>query len=160
MGVPRASLYNLFGNKEHLFRSAVRVYAEGPFAAVAGQLQGAGSLRADLTAFFRALIGLTAAEVGARGCLVSCVLVDAAGENVGLRQELARRLGEIEETIARRLEQGIAAGDLPPAAPIAALAGVIAAVARGLTIAARAGTAAETLKAMAKVSVDLVLARD
>ncbi|MDE3029181.1 MAG: TetR/AcrR family transcriptional regulator, partial [Paracoccaceae bacterium] len=148
MGVPRASLYNLFGDKQRLFLSAVAVYANGPFAEVAGQLHGGGGLRADLTAFFDALIRLTA-SAGARGCLVSCVLADAAGENAGFRQELFQRLEEVEHAIRARLEEGIAAGDLQGAVPVAELARVIAAAARGLTVAARAGVAPERLHATA-----------
>ncbi|MDE3080396.1 MAG: TetR/AcrR family transcriptional regulator [Paracoccaceae bacterium] len=155
MGVPRASLYNLFGDKEQLFLSTVRVYAEGPFAEVVGHLEAGGSLRLDLANFFAALIALATNE-GPRGCLVSCVLADAAGENAGFREELARRLGEVEAALAHRLARAVAEGELQGDTQHRSLAGVVAAVARGLTVAARAGTDADALRATANACIDLV----
>ncbi|MBI1220386.1 MAG: TetR family transcriptional regulator [Rhodobacteraceae bacterium] len=159
MGMSRASLYHTFGDKERLFLAAVRVYAEGPFAAVVAQLHSGGSLHDDLMGFFTGLIGLTAQPQGARGCLVSCVLADAAGENEEFRKELAQRLAEIEQQIACRLELAVADGDLPSNASTKDLAAVIASVARGLTVAARAAKPADDLGTMARTAIDLVLAR-
>lgn len=158
MRMPRASLYHTFGDKERLFLAAIRLYSEGPFAAVAAKLQSGGSLRDDLMAFFTALVSLTAPQEGARGCLVSCVLADAAGNKEGFRQELARRLGEIEGAITRRLERAVQEGDLPANASTKDLAAVIAAVARGLTVAARAGKHADELSTTAGAVIDLTLA--
>lgn len=159
MGMPRASLYHTFGDKECLFLATIRAYAEGPFADVTAQLNRGGSLYDDLAAFFEALIRLTAGQKGARGCLVSCVLADAAGENEEFRKELAQRLAEVEHQIARRLELGVAEGDLPSDASTKDLAAVLAAVARGLTVAARAANPADDLDAMARTAIDLALAQ-
>lgn len=160
MGVPRASLYNLFGDKEHLFLAAVAAYADGPFAGVVEKLNGGGTLKGDLLAFFDALIRLTAPDKGARGCLVSSALADAAGENDAFRAELARRLTEIECAICRRLEQGLAAGEKLDHMPVGNLARVVTAVARGLTVSARAGVDRAQLSATGEACVKLVLSSD
>ena len=155
MGVPRASLYNLFGDKERLFLSSVQTYAEGPFAEVLSKLERGGSLDEDLAAFFTALIQHAAGQ-GARGCLVSCVLSDAAGENDAFRAELARQLGEVDQAIAARLGRAVDRGDLRPGTAVGPLAHVIGSVARGITVAARAGTSVTDLMATAAAMVALL----
>ncbi|MDE3120338.1 MAG: TetR/AcrR family transcriptional regulator, partial [Paracoccaceae bacterium] len=156
MGVPRASLYNLFGDKERLFLSTVRAYAEGPFAEVVARLDGHGALPDDLKAFFAALIALTATEGAPQGCMVSCALADAAGTHEGFREELSRRLAEVDRAIDARLVRALAEGDLPAGTQTEPLARVIGAVARGLTVSARSGAPKADLAATAAACVALL----
>ena len=137
MRIPRASLYQQFTDKETLFLAAVEHYGTTRLAAVADALGPRGYLADDLRAFFAAVADLATAEPEAPGCLISCVLTDAAGANPLFRAELSRRFAALESRIATRLRSG--QSELQRGAAPEALAVVLAAVARGLMLRARAG---------------------
>jgi TetR/AcrR family transcriptional regulator, copper-responsive repressor len=150
-GMPRATLYQLHGDKEGLFLAAIRHYAETRTAQIAEALGPRGTLRDDLGRFFAAVIDLALAEPGARGCLISCVLADAAGANPRLRAELDRRFLAVEARIRARLDASTPADSqtLPRAM-------VIASIARGLTLRARGGADRALLEQAAADALDLL----
>lgn len=151
MNMPRATLYSLFGNKESLFLAAITHYAETRIAAVTGSLGPKGTLAEDLEAFFASVVSLATSDKQARGCLISCVLADAAGDRPAFRTELDRRLTALEQRIETRLLQAAWAheGGCQPSAA----AGMAAAVARGIMVNSRAGKSREALQPVARAAV-------
>lgn len=152
MGVPRATLYQVFDDKEGLFLAAVGHYAQTRTAPVLAMLETQGDLRDDLAAFFKAVVDLALSEPDARGCLISCVLADAAGGNLRLRSELDRRFAAMEQQIGDRL-----AADLNQQGEIQTRALVIASMARGLMLRARAGTERMQLEKAATEAVRVLV---
>ncbi|MBV0910970.1 TetR/AcrR family transcriptional regulator [Anianabacter salinae] len=153
-GLSRASLYREFQDKENLFLSAVGHYVETRVATVHAALGPSGPLDADLAAFFAEIVALATRDPETPGCLVTCALADAAGANTTFRDLLDLRFRTIENKIERRLAadpERCASDDLR------ALAGMIAAVARGITLSARSGAPACTLNAVARVAVGTVI---
>ncbi|MBV0914029.1 TetR/AcrR family transcriptional regulator [Anianabacter salinae] len=150
MHMPRASLYQLFGNKEDLFRAAIARYAETRLVPVAEALGPRGSLREDLEAFYQEVVALATRDRETPGCLISCVLADAAGSSAALRRELDARFSALEARIEDRLSRDTAPGD---AADTRAMAGLLAAVARGIMLRARSGTPAADLHRIAGLAV-------
>lgn len=147
-GMPRATLYQVYGDKEGLFLAAVAHYAETRTGRVASALGPCGALREDLDAFFAAVIDLATSEPEACGCLISCVLADAAGTNPRFRAELDRRFLALEHRIRDRLEsESLQTGDIP------ARAIMIASIARGLMLRARASASRELLEQAAAEAV-------
>ncbi|MBE3637323.1 TetR/AcrR family transcriptional regulator [Mangrovicoccus algicola] len=142
-GMPRASLYQIYGGKEGLFLAALDRYAATRLALVAAALGPRGSLAEDLRAFFEAVVTLAAGGADPPGCLISGVLADAAMTHPGLRAERDRRLGVLETLLERRFA---IAGD--PADP-AIRAALAAAAARGLVLRARTGWDAARLRPVA-----------
>ena len=153
MRMPRASLYQRHGGKEGLFLAAVAHYVDSRFAPLIARLDAGGTLAADLGGFFAAVIRHATADPATLGCLVSCVLADAAGANPVMQAELARRFDSVEAVIAARLARAQAAGELAPGADIATLAGMLAAIARGLMLRARAGATPAALSPIAALAV-------
>ena len=154
-GLNRSSLYHQWGDKQGLFLAAIAHYAETRLAPVVATLDNGGTLAEDLAAFFAAVIDLALDERGGRGCLVSCVLADAAGTDELLRDELARRFATVESRLARRLS--LAGHDeTPPGAMPAALAGMLAATARGIMLRARADAPRAALQEIARTTVALL----
>ena len=149
--MPRATLYQLYGDKEGLFLAAVAHYAETRTARVAAALGPAGPLPDDLARFFAAVIDLALSEPAAQGCLIACVLADAAGANPRFRAELDRRFLALESRIRDRLEAEALPGDAT--GPRAVL---IAAIARGLLLRARSGADRTTLEQAAAEAVLLL----
>lgn len=155
-GLPRARLYGEYGGKAGLFMATIAHYVDTRLATVTRALGPEGSLAADLAAFFDAVVALATEDGRMPGCLISCVLVEVAGSDAVFRQELDRRFTALEDRIALRLSQD--AGG-PPDAERRAVAGMLAAVARGIMLRARAGADATDLRPVASAAVRGVVAR-
>ena len=145
----RASLYHDFGGKEGLFLAVIAHYVETQIAPIDAALGPHGTLEQDLGAFFASVIDLATRDSRTSGCLVACVLADVAGANDTFRQELDHRFAALESRIAERLRHDPCHD---PEAQSEALAGMIAAVARGIMLRARSGAAAEMLIEIASVA--------
>jgi TetR/AcrR family transcriptional repressor of nem operon len=156
MRMPRATLYGDFGDKQQLFLAAVEHYARTRLACVTAALDGGGELGDDLAGFFDAVVALATSEPDARGCLISCVLADAAGASTAFRDELSSRYAGMEARIEARLRH--AGWDTAAEVPARDAAALIAAIARGIMLKARAGASVGTLRPLAAAAVRAVLA--
>lgn len=154
-GMPRASLYQDFGDKKGLFFAAIDRYVETRIGPVADALGPDGTLEADLSAFFRAVVDLATKDRKTPGCLISCVLAEVAGASLTFRHELDRRFSALEDRIARRLDHETAGRDGTDQRP---LAGMLAAVARGIMLRARSGAQAADLLKIADIAVRSAIA--
>lgn len=154
MRLSKASMYDRFGDKEGLFLAAVARYGETRLSVVGETLGTNGSLESDLTAFFGAAIELATADPQTPGCLISCVLADAAGDNPRLRRELDARFGALEARLRDRLVAGQYERRCTTDPETLAL--MLACVSRGLMLRARAGAGRETLWDVARVAVGFV----
>lgn len=154
MHMPKASLYLSYGDKEGLFLAAISRYAETRLATVGQALGPSQTLAKDLKCFFDAAITLATADPDTPGCLISCVLADAAGNNMRLRQELAARFTALETHLRDRLVAG--QGELSAATNTGDAALMLASVARGLMLRARAGADPDSLRAVGRMTVDLI----
>lgn len=150
-GMPRATLYQLYGDKEGLFLAAIGHYADTRAAKIAASLGPVGTLNADLARFFAAVIDLALSEPAAPGCLISCVLADTAGANPRFRAELDRRFCALEVRIRERLDAAP-----PQGGAIQARAVMVASIARGLMLRARSGAGRDLLEQTAVEAVRLL----
>lgn len=155
MRVPRGTLYKEFGGKEDLFIAAIDHYALTRLTPVLSALGPKGSLEEDLYSFFKAAITLATSDEMTRGCLISCVLTDAAGDNARFRKELNKRFNGLEKKLEDRI-LAIPWND-SSGVSVTAAAAMIAAVARGIMVRARSGTPAKDLRPIAKAAVGGVL---
>lgn len=153
MRVPKASLYQEFGDKEGLFLAAIGRYVETRLSTIAQALGPSGTLEADLNRFFDAVVTLATSDPTTPGCLISCVLADAAGSNMRLRKELDARFTALETRLQDRLEEGRTEFSSARNPAISAI--LLASVARGLMLRARAGADRETLREVGRAAVDL-----
>lgn len=149
-GMSRASLYQSYGGKKGLFLAAVAHYSDTRAALVAAALGPNGSLAEDLSAFFDAVVHLGTADPKTPGCLVSCVLADAAGASDVFRMELERRQQALEDRIADRLR--LSGWPANSHVTVTAAAGLAAAAARGIMVRARSGHARNALHAVASAA--------
>lgn len=156
MHLPKSSLYQTYGDKEGLFLATIARYAETRLAPVAQTLTPRASLADDLRGFFDAAVTLATADPETPGCLISCVLADAAGSNARLRQELNARFTALEQRLHDRLVAG--QKELNGTGDLAVQAIMLASVARGLMLRARAGADRGTLQAVGRATVDMICA--
>lgn len=149
-GMSRASLYQDFGGKEGLFLAAIAHYVETRIGPLADALGPSGTLEDDLTTFFAEVVMLATGDSQTPGCLISCVLAEVAGGNDTFRLELDRRFTALEDRIAQRLDQEAPSG---AETDKRALAGMLAAVARGIMLRARSGSQAQDLDKIGRFAV-------
>ncbi len=153
MGIHPPSLYAAFGDKKRLFLEAVDAY----------QARHAGFIAAALTeeptaeAAVRRLLAEAATVYTDPSRPLGCMVVLAAtncGEGADdVAEALAAKRAAGEAAIRARIERGLAEGDVPGGTDGAALAAFVATVLHGMSLAARDGATAETLKASASLAM-------
>ena len=155
MNVPRASLYQMFGDKQGLFAATITHYSDVRFAPVMQHLAGDGDLRLDLAAFLNGVVDFATRDQETLGCLVATALADTAGCNLQLRDRLTRAFDKVEHTLAVRIAKAQAKGQIPTTPTAGDLGVMLAATARGLMVRARTGCSADDLYPAARAAVDL-----
>ena len=148
MGISPPSLYAAFGSKEALFREAVGFY-NATYGAVPQQaLEGGRTARESVEGLLRHNAVAYVAPGHPTGCLVLLVAGTGASENDEVRRFMARCRAEDVAAIRRRIDRGVAGGDVPPGTDTAALSHFVAAVLHGMSAQARDGADRATLDAV------------
>jgi len=154
MGIGSPSLYAAFGSKEALYGAALDHYSQ-TYDEV-----GWGGFRAGATAREAVAVWLmdsAASLTGSlsdmpRGCMVTLSRVGDEGHpDLGERVRMARLCSL--ERLKKRLEQGVAEGDLPAETDVHALARFAQTVQSGMSLLARDGATREELEAVARVAM-------
>jgi AcrR family transcriptional regulator len=158
MGIRRSSLYGAYEGKEALFRRAIDRYAETRLVPLLAALDEGTTIEDGLRAFGRRLAELVAGDPATTGCLVTCVLADAAGDDAAMREILRARFDTLEATFVARLARAVEEGELCAETDVVDLAAVLVSVARGLTLRARAGAPRQELLRTFDAVVAMVLA--
>lgn len=146
MGINRPSLYAAFGCKEALFREAVQLYDASESEPVQQALDAAPTARAAVEAMLRANADAYAHPKKPRGCMIVLSSLVGAPEHEELRRFLARLRRQGEADLRRRIERGIAEGDVPRQADAQRLAAFYTTVLQGLSVQARDGASRKTLQ--------------
>ena len=155
MGINPPSLYAAFGNKRQLFDLVVERYAEHRRPYLEDVL---GQPTAQLAAE-RYLVGAVEHDTAPgqpTGCLTvqGCLACDSEDSDVAAQLADVRR--STQEAVQRRLEQGLAEGDLPAGTDCAALARYLSTVDQGISVQASGGASREQLLAMVAVALAAV----
>lgn len=154
MGIGKPSLYAAFGCKEDLFREAL-----ARFDATSGA-ETNRALREEPTArrVVEAMLLGNAQYYAGRGKPSGCMIVLAAALGSPrcrpVRDHAARLRRGGRESLRRRLEQGIADGDVPAGTDCVRVAAFYTAVLHGLTIEARDGASRTGLHAIVDTAMD------
>jgi AcrR family transcriptional regulator len=141
MGINRPSLYGAFGDKAELFDKAVSRYVEGPGSMPLAALDEAGDLESGIAGFFAAVTRNNCTRGRPRGCLIACVL----GEAAGAEERWRMRAAELARMTERLLSESVARFVAPSSAPH--LARTMATLMYGLAAAAKAGLSQAELQA-------------
>jgi AcrR family transcriptional regulator len=145
MEINRPSLYAAFGCKEALFREAVAFYDATESAPVQKALESAPTARAAVEGMLRVNADAYASAKKPRGCMIVLSCLVGAPENEHLRRFLTRLRHQGEADLRRRIERGIAEGDLAPGIDTRRLAAFYTTVLQGLSVQARDGASRKAL---------------
>ncbi|XXT19405.1 TetR/AcrR family transcriptional regulator [Sorangium sp. So ce429] len=148
MGINSPSLYAAFGCKESLFREAVSLYNEVEGAAVTRAMSEEPTARRAVEAMLRGNAEAYVSPGKPSGCMIVLAATLGTQESEAVRCHLAEvRRGALVE-LQRRLDRGVAEGDVPAGTDTAALAAFYTTVLQGLSIQARDGASREALLAV------------
>ncbi|WP_254914349.1 TetR/AcrR family transcriptional regulator [Sphingobium sp. Z007] len=144
MGVTAPSLYSAFGDKKRLFLEAARLYAGDP-AAMERTIQGAPSAYDAAHAMLtRAAVAYTG-DATPKGCLLASATASGSTAACDVQDAVAAIRRSIAACLEARIRRDVADQTLPAATDAAALAGLIMAVAQGMSVLARDGASRAAL---------------
>jgi AcrR family transcriptional regulator len=152
MKLSPSSFYHEFGSKERLYREALDYYLQ----LSTSSLRGFSSHR-DTRAAFEALIKEAAAfftnDAFPAGCMISLAGTHLPPQLQAVADYTKSLRKLFEQTLARRLRQGVSDGDLPPGTNVKELAAYFETVFRGLAVHARDGASHKQLLAICRVAM-------
>ncbi|OQS13779.1 TetR family transcriptional regulator [Nocardia donostiensis] len=139
MGINSPSLYAAFGGKEALFRETIELYCRCEGGATERALREEPTARAAIEAMLRDNAATYTASDKPHGCMVVLAGSTYTTRTESIREFLVDKRKETSTDIRRRLDRGIADGDLPAGTDTEALATFYTTVLYGLSIQARDG---------------------
>ncbi|MDR7328091.1 MULTISPECIES: TetR/AcrR family transcriptional regulator [Catenuloplanes] len=152
MGITKTSMYAAFGNKEELFRKAVKRYEEGPAAYVACAL-AKPTAREVATAFLTGSVTASTLPDSPAGCL-SVQGSLAAGETGRTARELLTDWRNHGRALLRdRFQRALDDGDLPAGSDPALIARYVMTIANGIAVQAAGGTTRDELQEVATAAL-------
>ncbi len=137
-GINRASMYSTFGSKEGLLLAALDHYVLAVNRERLKMLEGKGTVRACLTAYFDSLIAFSTGDGRGLGCLLTNTAIELSPRNARVRKKLKAIFEQVEAAFRRLLERGQAAGEIGPDKDPNALAHFFLTTVQGLRVIARA----------------------
>ena len=150
MGINRPSLYAAFGSKLDLFLAVIDRYAVTYGCQPVKALDSKPGVKDAVSAFLETSILCVTSDTGPKGCLISTVAVEDAGEDDKIRQKLSAIFAETDRTITRFFEAARQRGELPENADPQILAGMLIAMTHSFAARARIGEKREPLNLMAR----------
>jgi AcrR family transcriptional regulator len=146
-GITAPSFYAAFGSKEDLFKETVELYVRTAGALASRGLADQPTARSAIEAVLRDSVTEFTTPGRPRGCLLVVGAINGTHASSGVQAHLRQFRVKTQHRIARRLRQGVAQGDVPAGANLAALASFYTSFLHGLSIQARDGASRASLLA-------------
>lgn len=153
MGVNSPSLYAAFGCKEQLFREAVAYYNETEGAVAFRALRELPTAREAIAEVLRHNAVAFTEPDRPRGCLIVLAATTATDRSGAVHAHLAEWRLATEADFRKRIERGVADGDVPPAADADAIAAFYNTVNHGMALQARDGADRSKLSGIAEAAI-------
>ncbi|ULE33205.1 TetR/AcrR family transcriptional regulator [Mycobacterium sp. IDR2000157661] len=153
MGINSPSLYAAFGSKEELFREATAHYNETLGATAAHELREQPTARQAIAAVLRHHAVVFCDSDNPRGCMIVLSATTCTERTRSVHEHLAGLRMELEKDFADRIARGVADGDVPPGADVAAIAAFYNTINHGMAIQARDGADSAKLSAIAEAAI-------
>ncbi len=136
-GINRASMYGTFGSKEGLLLAALDHYVLAINRQRLKLLDGKGTVRDCLDAYFDSLIAFSTGDGRGLGCLLTNTAIELSPRNARIRKKLKAIFEHVESAFRRLVERGQAAGEVSPDKDPQALAHFFLTTVQGLRVIAR-----------------------
>ncbi|MER8440920.1 TetR/AcrR family transcriptional regulator [Mesorhizobium sp. M1312] len=147
MGINSPSLYAAFGSKEALFLEAVELYTHVEGTDIWSALEKAPTACQAVERFLRQTAMAYSQTDRPQGCLIALGALHQDSSRGAICDDLRRRRAENRAALLRRLERGVAEGELPENFDCRTAAIFYATVQHGMSIQARDGASRAALLA-------------
>jgi AcrR family transcriptional regulator len=146
-GITPPSFYHAFGSKEGLFFEAVDLYVETFGYRPMQALEAAPTAREGVEAMMRESINIMCGKDTPLGCLMFLGAINCAPANKSVQDRMRTYRIQAPDLIRKRLERGVAEGDVPKGVDLEPLVSLFASFVHGLPIRARDGASHDALLA-------------
>ncbi len=157
MGMNRPSIYRAFGDKEAVYRKALMQFCQGMEAAFERTMLAEDDIRKALASFYQDALAVYTSGDQPKGCLVMGTAVAAAVCHPEIQADLLNVIRDLDQKIAKRLEQARDAGQLEASFDASGRAAVAQSLLHSLSLRARAGETPSRLRRMIKAGVETVV---
>ena len=147
MGINSPSLYAAFGSKEALFLEATEYYTQAEGTEIWAALDEAPTACQAIENFLRQTAKAYSQTDRPQGCLIALGALHEDSSSGAICTDLRRRRAENLAALRKRLERGVAEGELPADFDCDAVATFYATVQHGMSIQARDGASRTALMA-------------
>lgn len=141
------SFYAAFGSKERLFFEAVDLYVETIGYRPMQALEAAPTAREGVEAMMRESVNAMCGKNTPLGCLMFLGAINCAPANKSVQDHMRTYRIQAPDLIRRRLERGVAEGDVPKGVDLEPLVSLYTSFVHGVPIRARDGASRESLLA-------------
>jgi AcrR family transcriptional regulator len=152
MGINPPSLYAAFGNKEKLFRKALDRYV-AQRTGFWDEARKAPTARGMVERLLNGTVDFLTAECNPPGCLLVRGAMSCSEAADAISRELTARRAEGEGMLRDRLDQGKAAGELPPDFDPADYARYVMTMLEGMSVRAAGGAGRAELQKVADMTL-------
>lgn len=160
-GLGKGSIYKAFGNKHALYVRVFSDYCQDIVTQAREQLQGGPqavlpSPMARLEHYLVSLADAFAAESPRRGCFLTKVTADRAGEDETVTQTARRAFEDLADALAAAIRDAQDEGEVADHVDCMALGYLLLSVVRGIDSMAKAGVDEATLRRTARSVLGLI----
>lgn len=155
-GLKPGSLYDSFGNKQHIFLKVMEHYRTHIVRDSLNRLAQPGPARVRLHIFFDELIDFSIGEGQKLGCLMTNSAIELAVHDDTIKSAIQENLVEIADTFYQTILQGIEAEEFSPPEPAENIARFLTSTVQGLRVMAKSSTTEETLRTSARLALKIL----
>ncbi|MEC5325314.1 TetR/AcrR family transcriptional regulator [Aurantimonas sp. A3-2-R12] len=159
-GLGMTSLYNAFGGKRALFRTALEHYSESRTGECLRELERLSSPADRIRAFVARLIEAALGDPDRMGCLVINTAIELGPHDPEIAAIVARNLGEVEAFFRRNFEAAQRAGEADLSVAPADAARSFSTLMFGLRVLARTRPDRETMEGAVRPLLALLRTSD
>lgn len=147
-GLTTASLYNAFGDKKSLFRSALQRYLDLSTRRRIAALEASPQPLAAIEAFLRSVVELSASS--SDGCFLVNSAVEVAAHDVEIGADVAGALRDVEAALLVAIRRGQADGSITADVEASRLATAVLGTIVAIRVMSRLPVAPQTLEVLAE----------
>ncbi|MBM3530087.1 MAG: helix-turn-helix transcriptional regulator [Alphaproteobacteria bacterium] len=156
MGLGIPSLYNAFSDKRTLFVRALERYMDEGARKRIARLEATLAPKEAIRRFIGEIVERSAADKDRRGCFLINSALEVAPHDPELGEEIAKRLGEVEDFFFRSIKAGQATGAIPRERNARDLARLLLGVLLGIRVLARSKPNRALLEGVARPALALL----
>lgn len=153
-GVAHAGLYSAFGDKEGLFKAAVRKYCLKIADEMFSVLEHNNAGRAEIEHVFEIILQMNQDGRLRNGCMLVNTAIEFAGTDEELKDMVLGNFNKLEKALSRALRNAIANGEVRNDLPVKRIATSMATTIHGLSVLSRAGISIATIEEVILAAIE------